>query len=145
MATKTVNNQNDQVREFANSHILVIDDDSPVTKLVTKFLDNAGYANVKAMTDSTLAIDAIRQQLPDLVLLDIFMPEINGLEILKQIRADSSLDDVVVLMLSSAGKEEQFKSLEMGAMGFIHKPLDADKMVSEVAKAFRVASRFGAF
>lgn len=126
-----------------SSHVLVVDDDLCTVKVVEKYLRDSGYG-VSGISDSREVIPALDELQPDMVLLDIFMPHINGLDILRQIRANKDWDHIVVLMLSSAGKEERFQSLEMGAFGFIQKPVSKAVLIEEVAKAFRVASRFGA-
>lgn len=131
--------------DYTGSKILVIDDDVTITKIVETYLGKAGFEKVTSVTDSRKAIEAVKEYSPDMVLLDIFMPDVDGLEILKRIRANSLFDKTVVLMLSSAGKEERFQSLEMGAMGFIQKPVTGQELIEEVGKAFRVAAKFGAF
>lgn len=129
---------------FKSSQILVVDDDISTVKVVQKYLEVAGYSQVSTIVDARDVIDAVGNNEPGMVLLDIFMPHVNGLEILKQIRANKNWNHIVVLMLSSAGKEERYLALEMGAFGFIQKPVTGPTLVAEVAKAFRVASRFGA-
>ena len=78
-----------------------------------------------------------------MILLDIFMPDISGLELLKQIRANPELNQIIVLMLSSAGRDEQYKSLELGALGFIQKPTTAAMLVQTVTSKFGIARRIG--
>lgn len=135
-------NQEDSEAE-SGSHILVVDDDITTVKVVSKYLGDAGY-KVSGVSDSREVLSSVHQYQPDMVLLDIFMPHVNGLDILKQIRANKDWDHIIVLMISSAGKEERYQSLEMGAFGFIQKPVAAPHLLEEVTKAFRVASRFGA-
>lgn len=125
------------------SHVLVVDDDISTVKIVEKYLRDSGYGS-SGISDSREVITSLDELNPDMVLLDIFMPHINGLDLLKQIRANKAWDHIIVLMLSSAGKEERYQSLEMGAFGFIQKPVSPNVLIEEIAKAFRVASRFGA-
>lgn len=130
---------------YDSPRILVVDDDITTLRVVKKHLQDAGYADVEVLSDSREAMSIIESFRPNMVLLDIFMPHANGLEILQKIRSNSDMDSVIVLMLSSAGKEEQFQSLEMGAIGFIQKPVLGEVLIDEVRKAIRVANRFGAF
>ena len=123
--------------------ILVVDDEELVTRVVAAHLQVKGFANVMQETDSRLVMSRVKSFQPDLVLLDIFMPYFDGLKILAQIRSDSDLDKVIVLMLSSAGQEEQFQSLELGALGFIEKPATANQLCKAVTRAFQVAHRLG--
>lgn len=123
--------------------ILVVDDEELVTRTVAAHLQVKGFAKVSQETDSRLVMSIVESYQPDLILLDIFMPYFDGLQILSQIRSNPDFDSVIVLMLSSAGQEEQFKSLELGALGFIEKPATANKLCKEVKRAFQVAHRLG--
>lgn len=112
--------------------ILVIDDVPLVARVFVGQLKAAGFENVTYETDGQLAMKVIREFEPNLILLDISMPEINGLDLLNQIRSDSEMDDTVVMMLSAAGRDEQAKSVELGATGFIRKPTTAAHLVKTV-------------
>ena len=90
-----------------------------------------------------MAMEVISEFNPDLILLDIFMPDVSGLEVLRQIRSNCMLDDIIVVMLSSAGRDEQFQSLELGALGFIQKPTTAVELVRTVTSKFCIARRLG--
>ena len=127
--------------EYASSSLLVVDDDSLVVRAVCAHLKQSGYLNVVGLTDPKQVLDWMLEFHPDLVLLDIFMPEMSGLELLKQIRETRELDQSVVLMLSSAGEEERYESLELGAMGFIQKPATAQQLDTEIQRMLKVASR----
>ncbi len=144
MATTTHPIRRKDASNFKSSHILVVDDDILTVKVVEKYLSDAGFSQVSNIADARDVIDTVGNTQPDMVLLDIFMPHVNGLEVLKQIRANKNWNHIIVLMLSSAGKEERYLALEMGAFGFIQKPVTGTTLIEEVAKAFRVASRFGA-
>ena len=76
--------------------ILVVDDIELVSRVVDAQLQNAGFREIRQETDSRLVIDAIGEFKPDMVLLDIFMPHVSGLEILEEIRADQSNDPIIV-------------------------------------------------
>ena len=128
---------------FSEKRILVVDDEDLVTRTVSAHLQVKGFNNIRQVADARLVMSVVEAYQPDLVLLDIFMPCFDGLEILTQIRANSDFNNMVVLMLSSAGQEEQFQSLELGALGFIEKPASANQLYKEVTRAFEVAHRLG--
>lgn len=128
---------------FQAKRILIVDDEPITARVASQFLARQGFDNVLIQTDSRQVMDDVYLHQPDLVLLDIFMPHLDGLKLLTQIRQDPKLNQVLVLMLSSASEEERFKSLEMGAMGFIQKPVDSLQLVENINSTFRIALRLG--
>ena len=123
--------------------ILIVDDIELVCRVVSTQLASAGFQSVSQETDSRSVMETIGGLKPDMILLDIFMPHISGLEILEKIRADETNDHIVALMLSSAGADEQYQSLELGALGFIQKPITAVKLVQTITSKFAIAHRLG--
>jgi len=123
--------------------ILIVDDVDLVGMSVTTQLKRAGFENVRYESDPRLALEAVFEFQPDMILLDIFMPHVSGLELLKKIRANEDFNHIIILMLSSAGRDEQYKSLELGALGFIQKPTTAHILVQTVTSKFRIARRLG--
>lgn len=121
--------------------IVVVDDEPIIGKVISKHLVEAGFVTPHYLEDPREAMDWIRQFRPDVILLDIFMPYLSGLELLTSIRAESELDDSIVLMLSSAGEEERYQALEMGAMGFIQKPTTPDELKQYIERTINVVRR----
>jgi CheY-like chemotaxis protein len=81
------------------------------------------------------AYESRRASMPRLILLDLKMPKVDGLEVLRKIRADNSLNGVPVVMLTSSAEESDLvQSYDLGANSYIVKPVDFDKFVSEVSK-----------
>ncbi len=133
----------DSIEKLADKRILIIDDEPAVTAIVSTYLVKGGFPHVKSENDSRHAMALIRESEPDMVLLDISMPHLSGMEILEQISSDPDLDKVIVLMLSAAGKELEDRSYELGALGFLPKPARADAVIRIVSSTFRIANRFG--
>lgn len=123
--------------------ILVVDDEPTVVKAVSAHLCKGGFSNVRQETDSRQVLEVIREYQPDMVLLDIYMPHLSGLELLEQISCSPEFDNVIVMMLSSAGPAEENKSLELGAMGFLPKPITSEELIRIVSTTFRITNRFG--
>ncbi len=121
-----------------NARIMVIDDEPVMTLFVSKTLNKAGFENILAINNPHVALDEISRFQPDLILLDIVMPELSGLELLDSIRSDERFRDVTVLMLSAADKKSKYQALNLGAVDFINKPVDADDLEIRVRKALRV-------
>ena len=128
---------------LSEKRILVVDDEPLITRIVLAHLLKGGYRNARSENDSRNAIKAMREFQPDMVLLDINMPHMCGLTLLEQISANTDFDNVIVLMLSAAGDEEENKSFNLGALGFLPKPVTAESIIRIVSSTFRIAMRFG--
>jgi adenylate cyclase len=106
-------------------HILVVDDDALNRRLLTATLAKEGIRTTSA-TDGAQALDAIREDPPDVVLLDIEMPGIDGFEVLERIKGDEAVRHLPVIMISGLGDTESVvRCLEIGADDFLPKPFDA--------------------
>ncbi len=104
------------------NNVLVVDDESDVRDLLSKFLRRRGY-EVDTASDGAAAIERIRDGHPDIVLLDIRLPKMDGLSVLAHLRGES--DEVAVITMSgNADEETARKSLELGAADFITKPFN---------------------
>jgi putative two-component system response regulator len=119
--------------------IMIVDDEPINIKLVQKYLRMAKYSQTVTTTDSTQAIALLRKERPDLVLLDIMMPKVSGLDILGAIRADQRLFPLPVLILTAAtDRETRLKALELGATDFLAKPVDDTELIPRVRSALVV-------
>ena len=106
-------------------HVLVVDDDALNRRLVTATLAREGLRTTSAK-DGAEALKAIREEPPDVILLDIEMPGIDGFEVLGQIKADEKLRHLPVIMISGMDDTESVvRCLEIGADDFLPKPFDA--------------------
>jgi DNA-binding response OmpR family regulator len=102
--------------------VLVADDDEDILSLVNTVLERAGY-EVVATRDGAEALAAAMQRRPDLVVLDVAMPEVDGLEVLRRLRAHASTTDVPVLLLSARVQEDDVKrGFDTGANAYVQKP-----------------------
>ena len=107
--------------------ILVIDDSPVVLKITVLLLQDAGH-EVEGLNKPEEALDRVRQLQPDIVVCDIMMPGINGLEVLRLIREDKNLVDVRVVMASAKAYEaDRNKAKKLGADGYIVKPFTMEK------------------
>jgi two-component system KDP operon response regulator KdpE len=119
---------------FQNRIILVVDDEERMARFIRLNLEYDGFQVVEAYR-GLKAIDAVRTSMPDLVLLDIMMPDLDGFEVLKMIRETSS---VPVIMLTAKGEEEdRVRGLELGADDYITKPFSPRELVSRVKAVLR--------
>lgn len=102
--------------------VLVVDDDPGVRELLTDFLASRGYA-VETAADGALGLEAVARSAPDLVLLDLMMPGMNGMEVLQRLRAGAGSSAVVVI---TAVSDEAIgrSALQRGAIDYLTKPID---------------------
>jgi len=120
----------------AAPRVLVVDDDPNVADVVTRYLDREGFV-VEAVGDGHAAVDRALQSLPDLVVLDLMLPGIDGLEVCRRIRA---LAPVPVVMLTARGDEaDRVAGLELGADDYLAKPFSPRELVARVKAVLRRA------
>jgi len=114
--------------------VLVVDDDPTVSDVVTRYLGHAGFA-VKALADGEAAVRAVLADPPDLVVLDLMLPGLDGLEVFKQVRAEVP---VPVIMLTALGEEaDRLVGLELGADDYVTKPFSPRELVLRVQSVLR--------
>jgi CheY-like chemotaxis protein len=110
--------------------ILVIDDDFANRQVLQLVLKRNGYAAVLA-EDGGEGLRKAKETLPDLILLDFFMPGEDGFEVLAQLKADPALRNIPVVIFTVLVREEsERKALEMGAAAYVTKPFDIDEVIT---------------
>jgi two-component system KDP operon response regulator KdpE len=119
---------------FKNRRILVVDDEERMVRFIRLNLEHDGFRVIEAFKGSQ-AIDRMRSALPELVLLDVMMPDMDGFEVLKIIR---EISPVPVIMLTAKGEEDdRVRGLELGADDYITKPFSPRELVSRVKAVLR--------
>lgn len=114
--------------------IFVVEDDPTVSEVVLRYLENEGFA-VRCFSDGTSALEALAELLPDLLVLDIMLPGIDGLEVCRRAR---EVGDVPVIMLTALGEEsDRLAGLETGADDYITKPFSPRELVARVRAVLR--------
>ena len=110
---------------YSKSRILVIDDEPANAELLEAILIESGYEHVKAITDSRLALELCRTFKPDLVLLDLMMPHLDGFSILEALSSEPPMSSLPVMVLTAdENKETRLRALNAGANDFILKPFN---------------------
>lgn len=113
--------------------IVVADDDADIRTMVGYRLQRAGH-EVIAVADGAAALDACREHAPDLAVLDLMMPGLGGLDAARQIRADSALRDVRILMLTARAQESDIEQgFAAGADDYLTKPFSPRELSTRVA------------
>ena len=114
--------------------ILVVDDESDVTELLQYRLEQEGY-RVATLNSPLASIAKVREFEPDLMLLDIMMPDLSGLQLCRIVRADPSIKDTPIIFLSARGEvEDRIKGLEAGAEDYVSKPFNTNELLLRVSK-----------
>lgn len=119
---------------MSQAQILVVDDEPDIRQLVQEILEDEGYS-VQVAKDGENARLVYAQQKPDLVLLDIWMPDIDGISLLKEWSSAGSLESQVVIMSGHGTLETAVEATRLGAFDFVQKPLSLAKLLATVRKA----------
>jgi two-component system alkaline phosphatase synthesis response regulator PhoP len=114
--------------------ILVVDDETTLLHIVRAYLEQEGYT-VQTVTDGPSALHAFRQFQPDLVVLDIMLPELDGLEILRQLRLSSNV--YVIMLTAKADETDKIIGLGLGADDYVTKPFSPRELVARVKATLR--------
>ena len=124
----------------SDARILVVDDDRSVLDFLVLILKHGGYSNIRACERGKEALDLVASFDPDLVLLDLLMPEMDGLAVLAEIRRRAAPDDELPVLLLTAmpGAESKRRALELGASDFLAKPCDANEMLLRIRNLIRL-------
>ncbi len=113
--------------------ILVVDDSPVNLRLVVRTLEGRGY-RLLAAKNGRAALDIARRVRPDLILLDVMMPELDGFEVCRALKSDPSTRDAIVVFLSALGEvTDKVTGLELGASDYITKPIQPEEVIARVA------------
>jgi len=123
------------------TRVLVVEDDRDIAELVVRYLEKAGFA-VDALTSGRDALAAIKSHPPDLLVLDLMLPHVDGLEICRAVRADAKTAALPIIMVTARAEEsERIVGLELGADDYISKPFSPNELVARVRALLRRTSR----
>lgn len=114
--------------------ILVVEDEPSIAEVVELYLRRAGF-NVNVVSDGKAALDAVDRQMPDLVVLDIMLPHIDGFEITRWLRDQSNVP--IIMLTARRGESDRIAGLEMGADDYVVKPFSPQELVSRVRAVLR--------
>ena len=116
--------------------MLVVDDEPTITDVVCRYLERAGYA-ASVAGDGAAALEAAREQRPDLIVLDIMIPRIDGLEVMRRLREDGR--PAVILLTSRGERGDRIAGLQLGADDYVVKPFSPAELVARVDAVLRRA------
>ncbi len=121
----------------SNRRILVVEDEADAARLVAYHLQRRGLIPVLA-ADGQSALDAVAHQPPDLIILDVMLPQCSGLDVCRQLRADPVTKEIPILMLTAlAGRADKLRGFGCGADDYLAKPYDMDELIVRVYALLR--------
>jgi CheY-like chemotaxis protein len=122
----------DNTKDYSKFTVLIVDDIT-VNIILLKTMLARTNVGILTATNGEEALEIVRKQTPELALLDIHMPVMDGMEVLKEIKADPELEKIPVIMVSAYTSAEDIEqSMSLGASGFIKKPVIMDNLISSV-------------
>ena len=133
----------DDFEQMKNATIMLVDDEPITMEVVRTFLEDAGYRNFVLVEDSTRAMEQLRDYRPDVLLLDVVMPEVSGFDILGMLRQEPEFAHMpVIILTSSSDAVTKLQALDQGATDFLSKPVDPSELALRVrntlaAKAYQ--------
>ena len=140
---EAMGNPDDNIKMLKTATIMIVDDEPINIEVVQAFLEDEGYTNFITVEDAKQAMDILVEKRPDLLLLDLMMPDVSGFDILTAVRTHSKFKYLPVIILTAAtDTRNKLKALELGATDFLAKPLDQSELVLRVrntlaAKAYQ--------
>jgi two-component system alkaline phosphatase synthesis response regulator PhoP len=123
------------------TRILIVEDDPDIAELVARYLDKAGFVSQRASSGKD-ALQAIAARPPDLLVLDLMLPHVDGLEICRRLRASEPTAAIPIIMLTARAEEsERIVGLELGADDYLAKPFSPSELVARVRALLRRTNR----
>lgn len=114
--------------------IMIVDDEPGVVKMIRYLLEKNSYLVVSA-TEGEEGLKLIQEEKPDLILMDIMMPTLDGNEVMKRLKGSEATKDIPIIMLSALGQEgDVAKSLELGAIDYVVKPFHPQELLDRLKK-----------
>lgn len=116
--------------------ILVVDDEENITSMIKARLEYAGKYEVKILSDASGIIEQVREFKPDVILLDLLMPDIGGLEVCRRLNDDPQAYSVPLIVVSGLSRDiDKLKAYRLGIVDYIVKPFEAKDLIAAIEKA----------
>ncbi len=119
--------------ESGKRKVLIVDDDQELVDLIVDVLDKDGRFEVRTVNNGFDAGMMVKEYHPDLIVLDVMLPDINGKEVCQRVRSDKSTDDVRIICISGMVEEDKIEDLKTsGANDFLHKPFEVETLIERM-------------
>ncbi len=131
--------------ESGKRKALVVDDDEELVELIRDVLDSDGRFDVRVANNGFDAGMMVKEYHPDIIVLDVMLPDINGMEVCQRVRGDSALDDVQIICISGMVEADKIEELKTaGANEFLQKPFEVETLVERICVLLDVQPAEGA-
>ncbi len=125
--------------ESGKRKVLLVDDDVDLVELILKVLEEDGRFEVRVAQNGFDAGMMVKEYRPDLIILDVMLPDINGKEVCQRVRADNTLEDVRIICISGMIEEDKIQELKLsGADDFLHKPFDIEELIERMCAQLEI-------
>jgi len=125
--------------ESGKRKVLLVDDDLELVDVMTKFLEEDGRFEVRVASNGFDAGMMVKEYRPDLIVLDVMLPDINGKEVCHRVRADPTLEDVRILCISGMVEDDKIQELRLsGADDFLNKPFEMDYLIDRMCALLEI-------
>src|SRR3954465_12168655 len=125
--------------ESGKRKVLLVDDDVELVELIQKVLEEDGRFEVRVANNGFDAGMMVKEYRPDLIILDVMLPDINGKEVCHRVRADPTLEDVRIICISGMIEEDKIQELRLaGADDFLHKPFDIEELIDRMCAQLEI-------
>jgi DNA-binding response OmpR family regulator len=139
----TVARNDHLVSEVFRGAVLVVEDEPTIADVVARYLQRAGY-ETQVVGDGAAALAAVGSSRPDLVILDVMLPGINGLEVMRRLREDGGTSRIAILLLTARGEEgDRVAGLRLGADDYVVKPFSPAELIARVDAVLRRTTTAG--
>src|SRR6476661_10288870 len=119
--------------ESGKRKILIVDDDQELVELIVDVLEKDGRFETRTVNNGFDAGMMVKEYHPDLIVLDVMLPDINGREVCQRVRSDKTMDDVKIICISGMVEEDKIQELKLaGADDFIHKPFEVETLIDRM-------------
>src|SRR4026207_710291 len=119
--------------ESGKRKILIVDDDQELVELIVDVLEKDGRFEIRTVNNGFDAGMMVKEYRPDLIVLDVMLPDINGKEVCQRVRNDKTMDDVRIICISGMVEEDKIEDLKAaGANDFLHKPFEVETLVERM-------------
>lgn len=123
---------------MSSEKILIIEDEEPISELIKLTLESGGFSNIITAFDGETGLAAARGQLPDLILLDLMLPGMDGLSVCRRLKRDDATKNIPVIMLTAKSEESDIVvGLELGASDYIVKPFSRNILIARIRAQLR--------
>ncbi len=125
--------------ESGKRKVLVVDDDLDLVEIMTKFLQDDGRFEVRVANTGFDAGMLVKEYRPDIIVLDVMLPDINGKEVCSRVRSDNTLEEVRILCISGMIEDDKIQDLKLaGADDFMHKPFEMEHLIDRMCHLMEI-------